>query len=450
MVVLGESTATFLGHALAEATRRENCAPEMEIINCGQPGSGLAHLEKRYEEAKQFGADSVVIVFGHNLYRVFPTDEATVRQMRWFSRSRMLWALFSLVKRPKQTNDEQENRLEVFLEKVRTESEAHGQRLVVSTMPQNLWYPPSALQDSYPMRFAEADYLAAREDLDRLLEILREPDTKQRSSLDHFQAGVALHRAGRVEESREYFWMALDQDGHRSIRAPRRVNETIRRLNRWEHVTVVDMESRVVATTPDRIPGWESFSSHCHLSSSRFPDEVRTFIDVLLGEHLDSGEGRACVFRRNPHELFDLLTRFSEPKVALPDWWTESALTLAVERWLESNPDEAIRQVEFFIASEHFARLPDERQGLVFASIAEALFHKGDAGRANELIEDALLAGGPRAYYRSALLRIRQGNISHAQSLLERASELSNGDPGVRVVLDALLFDLKISGRAVD
>jgi hypothetical protein len=74
IAVVGESSAYMLGNSLRELIAQRPCGQRYELLACGQPGSALEHLERRFDEVLTYRPDAVVVVFGHNLQFRFSMD----------------------------------------------------------------------------------------------------------------------------------------------------------------------------------------------------------------------------------------------------------------------------------------------------------------------------------------------------------------------------------------
>lgn len=437
IAVIGESSAEQLGASLDNLAGRLSCGRRVEVLNCAVPGSGLEHLQRRFDEVMQESPDAVVVTFGHNLRFMLPSDPAKLWARRLRYPSRLLTRLGGLFDRaPQGANAPLARRLaqfETFLRRAAGQTRARRVGLVVSTMPSNLWMPPSSMpsERSAPAlldaRYAEAtvDARAAAEALPRAA------DPRAPASLD-FERGVFYARAGDVEAARDSLQRALERDSF-AMRASAEVNAVIRRVAAQEGVTLRDTDEAITASAPQRLSGWESFQDNCHLLPAKIEQEA---LAVFALARPSLGLPATCVPARgersgDDRDLSSFLRQlggFPRDQAAL--WY--DAVALRVERRLPADPSGATQEIERYL----LATPTPPPEALV--ALAEGFARAGRGAEARSLNARARAARSAEAWVQLALFELRARSIEPARAALRQALAIDPQRADARRFLDRL------------
>jgi tetratricopeptide (TPR) repeat protein len=424
IAVVGESSADLLAKHLAKLRVEPGCE-QFEVLNCAQPGSALEHVERRFDEVLGYEPDAVVLLFGHNIFFQFDLDERRLRLHGLRAQSCLLSQLAGEPPPPDAPPlDSRLDALEQFLRRAAAKARAGEVALAVATMPANLWLPPGAgLRDEEEPRLLEARFLAARghdADAIRLLEgLAAEGDF----ALWHYQLGVQLARAGDERRAYRELHRALDGDGLR-LRAPGRVNDLLRRVAAEEKLLLRDTERALESRAPRGLPGWDSFSDNCHLLPEALDREAAAILSLLGDAGLPAGACDARPSEASDKGLRDVLAGVFDlaatwpPDVALA-WY--HGLALAVENWIDREPDAAERDVRTFLDGASFAAAPEGARMRLLVAVAEGYERAGRRERALALNEQARAAGGAEPWVQKGLFHLRGDEPEAAREAFERA-----------------------------
>lgn len=419
IVVVGESSADMLATALEAALAQRPCGRRYEVLNCALPGSGLEHLERRFEEALDAQPDAVVVTFGHNLRFALPVDALRIHARRLRLQSRLFTRLGAHFDRgPGPANPPLAARLprfEDFLRRASREARARHVGLVVTTMASNLWSPPST-----PRAERERD-----DALDaRFTEAVRGPaaaaagfapsDDQFTPAYRDFTRGVLFARADDVANARLYLGRALARDTFATRAAPA-VNDAIRRVATAEGFALRDTARTIEAAAPRGLPGWESFSDACHLRQSPMEREA---VAVFAAARPALGLPEACAATPTPmawaNELSAYLraVRGFAPDEQLGPY---EAVALRVETRRRADPAGSNGEV---------ARYLDETPSpppAALVALAEGTWRAGAVDEALAFNARAREAGDAAAWAQLGLFRLRQQNAIGAAEALRRA-----------------------------
>ncbi|MEZ4392407.1 MAG: SGNH/GDSL hydrolase family protein [Polyangiales bacterium] len=420
VAVIGESSAEQLGESLGVLGARLPCGRRVEVLNCAIPGSGLEHLQRRFDEVMRESPDVVVVTFGHNLRFMLPTDSTRLWARRLRYPSRLLTRLGGLFDRaPRDGNAPLAGRLaqfESFLRRAAGETRARRVGLVVSTMPSNLWMPPSSMpaERSAPARldarFVEAT-VGARAAAEALPPATGPGDP---ASLD-FERGVLYARAGDLAAARDGLQRALERDSF-AMRASARVNELIRRVAAQEGVVLRDTDEAIAAAAPQRLSGWESFQDNCHLLPARIDQEA---LEVLTLARPSLGLPASCVparpaRTRDDRDLSSLLRQLGGlPSEQAALWY--DAVSLRVERRMPVDPSGATREVERYLRETPTP--PPE----ALVALAEGFARAGRGAEARALNARARALRSADAWVQLALFELRARSVGPARAALQQA-----------------------------
>jgi hypothetical protein len=243
IAVVGESSASLLADQLADRLYTPECGDQVEVLNCAQPGSGLEHVERRFDEVIEYDPDVVVLLFGHNIHFRFELDEEKLRSQAMRARSCILSQLAPVAAEPPTDVPSLDNRLEaleVFLRRAAAATRSKGIMLAVATMPGNLRVPPGETPGGeYDPRFLDAQFLAARGKRDEAIRTLEALAAETNEPYWHYQLGEQLARAGDERRAYEELHRALDAD-HLGMRSPRRLYDLLRRVAAEEKLLLRD------------------------------------------------------------------------------------------------------------------------------------------------------------------------------------------------------------------
>ena len=436
VAVVGESSGGLLGQSLEALLARAPCGRRYELLECAIPGSGLEHLERRFDEVMGDEPDAVVVVFGHNLRFRFPTDALALRARRLRNASRLLTLLGGLFDPPPRGSNaplgERLPAFERFLQRAAREGRARRVPVVVTTVASNLWMPPA----SYPTDRDSPALLGARwteaasgprAAADRLAAAPADS-----SAVVHFERGVLLARAGDPAAAGELEGaLALDSFATRAA-AP--VNDLIRRVGAREGLAVRDTQRVTEELAPRHLPGWESFWDNCHLRRGAFDREAGAIFELLRPAlRLPS----ACPAPPPPPEpdgQHGLRAFFEQVRSTPPDqaavWYRAAALR--VESRYLAEPAAGERDVAQYLQAET-APSP-----AALAAVAEGAWRAQRPGEALRLNERARSAGDAAAWVQLGVFRLREGRRAEARDALDRALALDPQRPDARSLREFL------------
>lgn len=438
VAVVGESSADLLAKRLADRLQAPGCDGRYEVLNCAQPGSGLEHVERRFDEVLAYEPDAVVLLFGHNILFEFELDESKLRLQGVRAKSCILSQLAPAPPATFPSLDVRLAKLEAFLHRAAAATRAKGIVLAIATMPGNLWLPPAASPvEEYDPRFLEAQFLAARgrsTESIRLLEALTE---EHDSPFWHYQLGVQLARTGDDDHAYRELHLALDAD-HAGMRAPDRLNDLLRRVAKEEGLPLRDTERAVEGHAPGRLPGWESFVDNCHLLPRALDREVDGLLP-LLAEATPLPACEAEPRRRAGKGLTDVLRGVFQLAASGPEdlarrWYR--GLALAVESWVRRDPEAADRDVDEFLAGPSFAQVQNDPQGgALLVAVAEGYHRAGHPERAHDLNRRARDIGSTDAWVQKGLFLLREDRPREARAAFEQALNLDSSRADARAFL---------------
>jgi hypothetical protein len=423
IAVVGESSAYMLGNSLRELIAQRPCGQRYELLACGQPGSALEHLERRFDEVLTYRPDAVVVVFGHNLQFRFSMDAWRMRLRLARARSRALSRLGGAVddarNAPPPSMSARLDLLERFLLRAGAEARRAGVRLIVMTPGANLWMPPDGdLELTAPDAWREVNFREATEGPRAALGALSAaPDRPARA----FVRGVLLARASDFAAANVALRAAMDSDDHRT-RAPSAVAERIRSAAPRGGFTVRDTARALTERAPGGLSGWESFSDNCHLSDARFHEEAAAVMDLVRG----SPAGARCELaplpvRTDPaRHLRDLLNLAPQgPQTGPSQWFRAVSLMLASRVSADANTWVPAARAYAAAAQGDAAWLVQVRLAL-----AEGLWRANrpaDAEAVNALARGGGGPGGAAAWVQRGVFRLRQGDRAGAAADFRQA-----------------------------
>lgn len=437
IAVVGESSAGLLAQSLDASVARLSCGRRVEVLNCAVPGSGLEHLQRRFDEVMQESPDAVVVTFGHNLRFVLPSDRAQLWARRLRYRSRLLTRLGAYFDPAPQSSSAplaaRLPRFEAFLRRAGREARGHRVGLVVTTMASNLWMPPSSMPDDraapalLDARYTEAT-VGARAAAQGLA-----PSTDPSDPLWlDFERGVLWARAGDGEAARESLQRALERDSF-ATRASAEVSALIRRVAAQEGFTLRDTARAIEEAAPLRLPGWESFQDNCHLLPATIDREavavfalVRPALGVPEACVLEPGAGPAE--NRDIGSFFRQLQGFPPNQVAL--WYAAAALR--VERRLLVDPAGATQEVERYL-QETPTTTPE-----ALMALAEGSWRAGRSPEALALNARARAATNAEAWVQFGMFQLRQHAPEEARTALRQALAIDPQRPDAQRFLRLL------------
>ncbi|MFO0625264.1 MAG: SGNH/GDSL hydrolase family protein [Polyangiales bacterium] len=424
IAVVGESSAFMLGNSLREVLAQRPCGARHELLSCGQPGSALEHLERRFDEVLTYRPDAVVVVFGHNLQFRFSMDawRMRLRVARAHSRalSRLGGAFDDVRNTPPPPLATRLDALDRFLLRAGEAARRAGVRLVVMTPGANLWMPPDGdLAITAPDVWREVNFREAAAGPRAALDALTAaPDRPARA----FLQGGMLARAGDHAAADVALRAAMDGDDHRT-RAPSAVAAHIRGAASRAGYTVRDTAAVLVSRAPGGLSGWESFSDNCHLSDARFHDEAI----AVLGLALQGTPGARCAVTPPParvdpaRHLRDLVSLAPQGPETGPSQWFR-ALSLMLASRVSTDPDlwvPAARAYAAEVQGDPAWRLQ------VRLALAEGLWRanrRADAEAVNALARAGAGPGPAAAWAQRGVFRLRQGDRAGAAEDFRQAA----------------------------
>jgi tetratricopeptide (TPR) repeat protein len=435
VVVLGESSALMLGNRLTELALRPGSG--VAVANCGDNGSGLVHVERRFDEAMAVRPDAVVVVFGHNYGYAYPRSPWELTALELRRGSRLLGLLDGQAAAPPmicETEAPPPGPLGAALRRMGDEARRRGVRLVITTVAPNLLLPPrcdraAGLLDGrvYRARFLRARGRAAE------ARALLSAAAAGRSARAEFELGVDLAADGDPAAARDALGRALADDRHPG-RASRAVNDVIRAAARAGGARLRDTAARVEARTPDGIVGWESERDECHLHWDLFLDEAVAVLDLLgvrapAPPPVDPQDRPAAVLDYVAREVRGPDPRLrTEPGAIVVALWRLVALRgPAVDDLIAAWPDRA-------------PAFTERERGYWLAGAAEAYRLAGQPGRARDLRERAVALAGdvPLVWIWRGLAAVGEGRDDDARAAFARALALSPGQAEARAYLALL------------
>ncbi len=415
LAVVGESSADMLGQSLEMLLQRQPpCGRRYEVLQCAIPGSGLEHLERRFDEVMDLSPDAVVITFGHNLGFLFSADEARLRARRLRDHSRLLAVLGPSFDGPRASPNAtfaaRLPRFEAFLARAAREGRRRHVGVVMTTMAGNLWIPPTSYPDerAAPV-LVDARYTEATVGPREAAALLDRTET----SLARFERGVLLARAHDPTAARASLAHAVETDSFAS-RATDAVNDAIRRVAAREGALLRDTVRAVEAGAPQGLPGWESFRDNCHLRTPLFDREA---IEVFGLARPAMGLSPTCALTGTSggSEAGDLTAFFRQLRGFPPEMrvgWYEAGALQIERRSLDDEASES-REVASLLAAS------PAPEALVAA--AEGRWRAGHVDEARALNERARGAGSAEAWVQLGVFHLRQRAPEEARAAWQRA-----------------------------
>ena len=290
IVVIGESSALFLGQDLQAKTAHNESFQQFETVNMAVGASDLEQTMRRFHEALHCSPDAIIVLFGHNLFFHYPTMEMSgcpgVDRLRLLCLKSRLVCLLSehqgTHRRP--VAFQTRGRCLAFresLSKMAVEAKRRGVRLALCTVPGNLHFPPAAEESVRCIpEFLGTKYLYWTEKRERAMQSCRELLLHRPEAWWNFQLGEWLYRAGRYDEARRQLIAAQDGDADRR-RVITRANALIRAVSRKEGLVLLDFDKQVSNSALHGVPGWLDFRDNCHLRNVGF--ETAECLRVLGG-----------------------------------------------------------------------------------------------------------------------------------------------------------------------
>jgi len=417
IAVVGESSADMMGQSLEDLLQRQPpCGRRYEVLQCAIPGSGLEHLERRFDEVMDLSPDAVVITFGHNLGFLFSADEARLRARRLRDRSRLLSLLGGPIdgtgNSPNASFASRLPRFEAFLQRAAREARRRRVGVVMTTMAGNLWIPPTSYSaDLAAPALFDARYTEAAVGPREAAALLEGTD----SALGSFERGVLLSRANDPAAARASLERALERDPFVS-RATNAVNDTIRRVAAREGALLRDTVRAVEAGAPQGLPGWESFRDNCHLRAALI-DREASEVFALARPAMGLPATCALAATGGGSEGSDLTRFFQQLRGFPPEMragWYEAG-ALQVER--RSIDDEAGESRE--VAALLGASPPPAPEALV--AVAEGRWRAGHVDEARAINERARATGSAEAWVQLGVFHLRQRAPDAAREAWQRA-----------------------------
>jgi len=419
IAVVGESSADLLAQSLDASLSRSPCGRRFELLDCAVPGSGLEHLERRFDEAMQESPDAVVVTFGHNLRFILPTGEAQLRARRLRYRSRLLTRLGAFLDpEPRSSNAplaERLPRFEAFLHRAGREARARNVRLVVTTMASNLWMPPSSQPHDYASTaLLDARYAEATAGPGAAAQGLAPSTDRNAPVLLDFERGVLRARAGDAEAARENLERSLERDSF-ATRATPAVSEAIRRVASQEGFALRDTARAIEEAAPLHLPGWESFQDNCHLLPAAIDREA---VEVFALARPALGLPASCALQPGgPSENRDIGSFLRQLRGFPPDqgaiWY--SAAALRVERQLLVDPAGASQELGRYL-QETPAPPPE-----ALTALAEGSWRGSRTDEALALNARARASGSAAAWVQLGEFHLRRRAPGEAREALQRA-----------------------------
>lgn len=437
IAVIGESSADLLAVHLAALVETPACAARVEVLNCAQGGSGLEHVERRFDEVLRYQPDAVVLLFGHNIFFRFELDDRTLRLHALRARSCLIsWLAPAVPPSEPPALGARLAAFERFLRRAAGMAREAGVVLAVATMPGNLWVPPSApLGDE---RFLEARLLEARNRRDEAIRRLEALAAAGGDAVTHFELGEQLARAGEDQRAYRALRRAADDDVLR-LRAPSALNTLLRQVAGEERMLLRDTERALEARAPGGMPGWESFIDNCHLQPHALNTEAVALLALLRVAMPDLPLCDPAGARYPEKGLRDVLSGVLALSASGPDDLSEvwyRGLALAVEGWVTRDGHRADREVEAFLATPAFVAAEGDARGTrVLLAIAEGYERAGAHARADALNARARSGGRAAAWVQKALFHLRRGESQPAREAAERALADDPANVEARAVL---------------
>ena len=430
VAVVGESSGAMLAQEVGRVLAARPCGRRYELLACAQPGSGLEHLERRFDEVMGYQPDAVVVVFGHNLRFRFPMDAGRLRLRALRDHSRLLSLLGALVAgaRPGFLDEPVDGpvdgpvngpgdgrrvaarlaRFERFLHRAGGVARQARVALVATTPAENLWMPPGAMRtEIWAPAVLRARYLEATAGPTAAAASMSArtggSQVASQGGYEDFTRGVLLARAGDTAGAGAALRAAVDEDPL-DTRAPMAVADVLRRVSSAEGFALRDTARAVESRAPGGLPGWEAFWDNCHLRPEVFSQEAAA---VLARVPWPTGERGLCGVQVPPftRTLEDQLTGMAgmagtDPDPEVSTW--QGALALRVEQALTVGGEPAAATVAAFAAGEgqgregQGARDP-ARRARVLTALAEGLYRAGRREQAMALNARAGAGTGPAA-----------------------------------------------------
>lgn len=405
IVVVGESSAGMLANGLSGQYTCDN----VEVIDCAQGGSGLEHMQRRFDEVLDYQADAILVLFGHNLALRYETDPLRARVAQLRTRSRLL-GLLSARPEPRADPTDRIGQYERWLAVAARRARAVGARLVVDTPMGNPWFAPGdsrgpEAREQQALRFLDASGRAS--ELDAMLQ--REPPSAQTL----YERGLRAGEAGRVDDATAALAAALELSSHRTGRAPPALYTAVRRAARQHGIALVDGDALLRAWAGPA-PDWTHFADAVHPSFAVMRRVARAnvaLLDRLLGPV-------ACPLgeRSDDQTLSRMLDGLLRIDGETSSAWSRS-LEVALSQWLRAEPTTDAVLARWVAGPEYAAAAPD-RRSRVLAGVCLGYARLGRAAQALALAAQAPPPGGPTVAFDWALCHLRAGRPAEARARL--------------------------------
>lgn len=409
VIVIGESSAGMLARSLA--TLGGSCG--VEVMDCAQGGASLEHVEIRLEQALAQRPDTLLLLFGHNLEHVFPTNRVQLWLEAAASHSRLLrWLVGS--DEPDVPVMDEAQRLEAldrFLTDAAHKARQQDVRLMLATPIGNPWFAPTASSSEQERLVLRARYLIAT---GRRAEALAGLEASGSEASALFERAIVAAEEGDTGTAEALLAESLVLSGSHTNRATPDVYDLIRRAAERLDLTLVD-GARLAHDWYGPALDWRHFVDACHPTDKVFDRYGEATLDALL----PSG---ACEARLSAEGAPDpILTMLAgvltlDPEDPVFRAWSRS-VAVAVPQWLRARPD-VDEVIVGWLALAPTREAPANHRSRVMAALAHGFTRAGLPERASALRAQAPAPEGPVVAVEWALWLLEQGQVTQARAEL--------------------------------
>ncbi|HOW28334.1 MAG TPA: hypothetical protein PK876_07520 [Elusimicrobiota bacterium] len=285
IVVLGESSAEFLGNQLAQTLRRNR----YDVMNCALSGCDLRMLERRFDEAVHYDPDLIILMFGHNFQYDLKSDSLFFRYYEPWAGVLGRSALFRQIslgfpveiRLSPDPESAHRRRYQCFLYRVARTAKTLDVPVILCTLPANLLFPcfadiPETTDPSYLDALFTYYQGRTREAIPLLEHHLSHHDLLE----THFRIGNWYLKEGLTEKAYGHLQSIVGNEPLRD-RATKALNDMIRSISAEKGFVLFDVEKDIRAIASNGIPGWDLFFDNCHVDRNALRWEAARCLDII-------------------------------------------------------------------------------------------------------------------------------------------------------------------------
>jgi tetratricopeptide (TPR) repeat protein len=433
LAFVGESTSVMLGGTMFNLVEGAGGGRPVEVLNCGDSGSTLEHVERRADEVLGYGPDALIVAFGHNFVMTgFPTDERALRLRSWLVRSRLIGGL-ARVFAPRSSQQapaekaDRVARLADWIDRLAGEARHRAVPLILTTVTPNYWFPPVATDEAvYDPGLLAAVLAHARGDRAAAIERLSDLAEGSGEAYWHWTLGRYLADIEATDRAEHELERAVDTAEIDVDRATSAVNDTIRAAAQRHAVVLRDSERAMRAIADRVLPGWDAMRDHCHLQPRYLVSEAEALLALAV-----EAAGGATPATRAPGPMDESveyvltgLAQVQDDLVGARRRRYQEALEDFVAHWLGVAPQRTLAAIDAFVAGSVFSNLSPEGRAGALARIAAGCLRAGRSQEGRALNERARASGAAQAWIDLGLLHASEGDDRSAVEAFARALDL--------------------------